>query len=37
MNEYILDVNVSNVGFDGSKLTATATVTTVYGEVDVVV
>ena len=37
VNEYILDVNVSNVGFDGSKLTATATVTTVYGEVDVVV
>ena len=37
VNEYILDVNVSNVGFDGSKLTATATVTTIYGEVDVVV
>ena len=37
VNEYILDVNVSNVGFDGSKLTATAIVTTVYGEVDVVV
>ena len=37
VNEYILDVNVSNVGFNGSKLTATATVTTVYGEVDVVV
>ena len=37
VNEYILDVNVSNIGFDGSKLTATATVTTVYGEVDVVV
>lgn len=37
INEYILDVNVSNVGFDGSKLTATATVTTIYGEVDVVV
>ena len=37
INEYILDVNVLDVSFEGDTLTAQVSVTTIYGEVDVVV
>ena len=37
INEYILDVNVLDVSFEGDTLTAQVNVTTIYGEVDVVV
>ena len=37
INEYILDVDVLDVSFEGDTLTAQVRVTTIYGEVDVVV
>ena len=37
INEYILNVNVLDVSFEGDTLTAQVNVTTIYGEVDVVV
>jgi glycosyltransferase involved in cell wall biosynthesis len=37
INEYILDVDVLDVSFEADTLTAQVKVTTIYGEVDVVV
>ena len=37
INEYILDVDVLDVSFEGDTLTAQVRVTTIYGEVDVLV
>ena len=37
INEYILNVNVLDVSFEGDTLTAQVNVTTIYGEVDVLV